>query len=243
MTPGELVFVGVAVLFASGIQTMTGFGFSLFAVPIMSMVIPTEAAVVIAASLSTMTSGGQAWTERHHRDNPTVVRIILSALIGMPLGLYVLEVTSSQQLKIGLAVVIVVFLMINLRGVRLDHASRPLDIVAGFVAGVLSTSLSTNGPPLAMALHARHLPAPVFRGTIATILCTIGLISVVLFAVTGHYTTEIGWALLIVIPAMVIGFLVGHRLRTRIDHVLFRRLVTLLLAITAAVTLVSAALG
>lgn len=243
MTPGELVFVGVAVLFASGIQTMTGFGFSLFAVPIMSMVIPTEAAVVIAASLSTMTSGGQAWTERHHRDNPTVVRIILSALIGMPLGLYVLEVTSSQQLKIGLAVVIVVFLMINLRGVRLDHASRPIDIGAGFVAGVLSTSLSTNGPPLAMALHARHLPAPVFRGTIATILCTIGLISVVLFAVTGHYTSEIGWALLIVIPAMVIGFLVGHRLRTRIDHVLFRRLVTLLLAITAAVTLVSAALG
>jgi uncharacterized membrane protein YfcA len=243
VSPGELVFVGMAVLFAAGIQTMTGFGFSLFAVPIMSMVIPTEAAVVIAASLSTMTSGGQAWTERHHRDRPTVVRIVLAALLGMPLGLLVLTVMTSQQLKIGLAVVIVVFLIINLRGVRLDHASTPIDLGAGFVAGVLSTSLSTNGPPLAMALHARHLPAEVFRGTISSILVVLGVISVVLFAATGHYTVEIAWALVVVIPAMVVGFLIGHRLRVRIDHRVFRRLVTLLLALTAVVTLISAALG
>jgi uncharacterized protein len=236
VTPGQLAFVGVAVLFAAGIQTMTGFGFSLFAVPIMSMVIPTEAAVVIAASLSTMTSGGQAWTERHHRDQPTVMRIVLASLLGMPLGLFVLTVMTSQQLKFGLAAVIVVFLLI-------DHASTPIDLGAGFVAGVLSTSLSTNGPPLAMALHARHLPAEVFRGTIASILVILGVISIVLFAVTGHYTGEIGWALVVVIPAMVVGFLIGHRLRVRIDHRVFRRLVTSLLALTAVVTLASAALG
>ena len=242
MSPGELVFVGVAVLFASTIQTMTGFGFSLFAVPIMSMAIPTEMAVVLAATLSTFTSGGQAWTERHHRDNHTVVRIVLASLVGMPLGLVVLIVASSQQLKIGLAIVIVIFLIINLRGVHLDHASTKVDLTAGFVAGVLSTSLSTNGPPLAMALHARHLTPPVFRGTIASVLVSIGAISLVLFAVTGHFTTEIGWALLVVAPALVIGFFLGHRLRRGIDQAMFRRLVTILLALTAAVTLVSAIL-
>ena len=243
MSGGDLAFVGVAVLFAAGIQTMTGFGFSLFAVPIMSMVIPTEAAVVIAASLSTLTSGGQAWSERHHRDGSTVVRIVLAALLGMPLGLYVLAFTTSQQLKFGLAVVIVAFLIINLRGIRLDHASKPVDLTAGFVAGVLSTSLSTTGPPLAMALHARHLTAPVFRGTIASILSVLGVISVVLFAVTGHFTREILVALVVVIPAMVVGFFIGHRLRTHIDQNVFRRLVTLLLAMTAVVTLVSAAIA
>lgn len=243
MSPGQLVFVGVAVLLASTIQTMTGFGFSLFAVPVMSMAIPTEMAVVLAATLSTCTSGGQAWTERHHRDNPTVVRIVLASLVGMPLGLVVLVFASSQQLKIGLALVIVAFLIINLRGIRLDHASTKVDLTAGFVAGILSTSLSTNGPPLAMALHARHLTPAVFRGTIASVLALMGAISLVLFAVTGHFTTEIGWALLVVAPALVIGFAIGHRLRRGIDQALFRRLVTLLLSITAAVTLVSAVIG
>lgn len=240
MSPAQLAFVGVAVLAASTIQTMTGFGFSLFAVPVMSLAIPTEMAVVLAATLSTFTSGGQAWTERHHRDNPTVVRIVLASLVGMPLGLVVLIFATSQQLKIGLAVVIVAFLVINLKGIRLDHASTKVDLTAGFVAGVLSTSLSTNGPPLAMALHARHLTPPVFRGTIATVLVLIGAISLVLFGVTGHFTTEIGWALLVVAPALVIGFLIGHRLRRGIDQVLFRRLVTILLALTAVVTMVSA---
>lgn len=239
MSPGQLIFVGVAVLFAATIQTMTGFGFSLFAVPIMSMVIPTESAVVIAATLSTITSGGQAWTERHHRDDATVARISIAAFVGMPLGLAVLIVASSQQLKIGLALVIVAFLVINLKGIRLDHASVRVDLTAGFAAGILSTSLSTNGPPLAMALHARHLTPPVFRGTIASILVIISAVSLVLFAATGHYTSEVGWALLVVTPAMIVGFLLGHRFRTGIDHSLFRRLVTSLLALTAAVTVVS----
>ena len=240
MSPGQYAFVGIAVLFAATIQTMTGFGFSLFAVPIMSMVIPTEWAVVIAATLSTFTSGGQAWTEREHRDTPTVRRIVLAALVGMPLGLVVLNVASSHQLKIGLAIVIVAFLIINLKGIKLEKASTPVDLTAGFVAGVLSTSLSTNGPPLAMALHARHLTPSVFRGTIASILVLISAVSLVLFGITGHYTTDIGWALLIVTPAMVLGFFIGHRLRTGIDQAAFRHLVTILLGITAVVTFVSA---
>ncbi len=243
MSPGQLVFVAVAVLLASAIQTMTGFGFSLFAVPVMSIAIPTEAAVVLAATLSTCTSGGQAWSERHHRDGPTVLRLVAAAVVGMPLGLLVLTVASSQQLKIGLAVVIAMFLVINLRGVRLDRASVKVDLSAGFVAGILSTSLSTNGPPLVMALHARHLLPPVFRGTISAVLVIIGAISLALFAVTGHFTTEIGIALLVVAPALVVGFAIGHRLRRGIDQKVFRRLVSILLAITALVTLVSAVIG
>ena len=83
MSTAEFVLIGIAVLFSSLIQTVTGFGFSLLAVPIMSIVVPTELAVVIAATLSTFTSGGQAWTERHHGDRPTIKRLVLSAFIGM----------------------------------------------------------------------------------------------------------------------------------------------------------------
>ena len=173
MSTSEFVLIGLAVLFSSMVQTVTGFGFSLLAVPIMSMAVPTELAVVISATLSTFTSGGQAWTERHHGDRPTIKRLVLSAFVGMPLGLVILTFATSQQLKIGLAAVIIVFLIVNLRGFRLEGASMPVDLGAGFVAGVLSTSLSTNGPPLVMALHARHFTPQVFRGTIYWVLVSV----------------------------------------------------------------------
>lgn len=239
MTSGEFLLIGLAVFFSSLIQTVTGFGFSLLAVPIMSMAIPTELAVVIAATLSTFTSGGQAWTERHHGDGPTIKRLVLASFVGMPFGLAILIVATSQQLKLGLAAVIVIFLLVNLRGLKLEKASTPVDLAAGVVAGVLSTSLSTNGPPLVMALHARHFTPEVFRGTISRVLVSISVVSLALFAITGQFTTDVAWSLLVAGPALIIGFLIGHRLRVHIDPARFRGLVTLLLAATAVVTVIS----
>lgn len=239
MSTSEFVLVGLAVFFSSLIQTITGFGFSLLAVPIMSMAVPTELAVVIAATLSTFTSGGQAWSERHHGDRPTAKRLILATFLGMPFGLVILIVATSQQLKLGLATVIVLFLIVNLRGFKLEKASTPVDIAAGFVAGVLSTSLSTNGPPLVMALHARHFSPQVFRGTISSVLVTISIVSLALFAAAGRFTTDVAWSLLVAGPALVVGFFLGHRIRGHIDPARFRGLVTLLLAATAVVTVVS----
>lgn len=243
MSTAEFVLVGVAVFFASLIQTITGFGFSLLAVPIMSMAVPTELAVVIAASLSTFTSGGQAWSERSHGDRPTIGRLLIAAFVGAPFGLVILTVATSQQLKLGLAAVIVIFLIINLRGFKLEKPSTPVDLAAGFVAGLLSTSLSTNGPPLVMALHARHFVPHVFRGTIAAVLFGIGLLSVGLFAVSGHFTTDVAWSLLVAGPSLVVGFFIGHRVRGHIDPTRFRGLVTMLLAATAAVTVISVVVG
>ncbi len=243
MSTAQFVLIGLAVFFSSMVQTVTGFGFSLLAVPIMAIVVPTDISVVIAATLSTFTSGGQAWTERHHGDRPTIKRLVLASFIGMPFGLFILTVATSQQLKLGLAAVIVVFLIVNLRGFRLENPSTPIDLAAGLVAGVLSTSLSTNGPPLVMALHARHFSPQVFRGTISSVLVSISVVSLALFAVTGHFTTEVAWSLLVAGPALVVGFFIGHRVRGHIDATRFRGLVTLLLAATAVVTVVSVVAG
>ncbi len=239
----QYILIGVAVLIAATVQTASGFGFSLLAVPVMSLMVPTELAVVIAATLGTTTSTGQAISERAHADRQTVKRLLLSAMFGLPLGLVILDVATSRELKFVLALVIFTFIVVDLRGVTLERASTPVDIVAGFIAGVLTTSLSTNGPPLAMALHARRLDPKVFRGTIATVLSVAGVISLVMFAFTGHFSVDAGIAIAIAIPSMVLGFFVGHRLRPRLDPPRFRRMVTILLLITGVVTTVSVITG
>jgi len=243
VTPIQYVVIGAAVLFAACIQTITGFGFSLFAVPIMSMAIPTESAVIIAATLSTFTSGGQAYSERHHGDRRSIVRLLAAAVVGLPFGLAILIVTTSQQLKIALVVVILLFLVVNLRGITLDRAGTAVEIGFGFLAGVLSTSLSTNGPPLVMALHPRHLPPPKFRATIAMVLVALGSLSLVLFAISGRFHIDIMIALLVALPTMFLGFFAGHRFRGRIEPTGFRRLVTLLLILTALTTMLSVFIG
>lgn len=230
----------IVVLLAAMVQSTTGFGFSLLAVPLLSLAIPTELAVVVAATLGTLTSSVQAVGERAHGDRPTIVRMLSGAAIGAPFGLLLLEVASNRQLKFGLAAVIITFLLINLRGITLERGSNGVDLGAGVVSGVLNTSLSTNGPPLVMALHARHLPPSVFRGTISAVFAGTGVITLGLFLASGRYTTDARELLVVAVPTMVIGYLVGARLRPMIDPPRFRRAVMALLMVTAAITLVGA---
>jgi len=230
----------VVVLIASLVQSTTGFGFSLLAVPLLSLAIPTEVAVVAAATLGTLTSSAQAFGERSHGDRPTIARMLLGAAVGAPFGLLLLTMATNRQLKFGLAAVIIAFLIINLRGITIERGSRAVDLVAGTISGVLNTSLSTNGPPLVMALHARHLAPSVFRATISAVFAGTGVITVGLFLVSGHYGAEERELLLVAIPTMVIGYWIGARLRPRIDPPRFRQAVMALLLATAVITLAGA---
>ncbi len=231
------------VLVAAMVQSTTGFGFSLLAVPLLSLAIPTEIAVVVAATLGTLTSSVQAIGEREHGDRPTIRRMLVGAAIGAPFGLILLSVASNRQLKFGLAAVILAFLIINLRGITIERGSRVVDVVAGTISGVLNTSLSTNGPPLVMALHARHLAPSVFRGTISAVFAGTGVITVGLFLASGRYNSDVRELLVVAVPAMVIGYATGARLRRHIDPPRFRQAVMGLLTATAIVTAVGALLA
>ena len=70
------------------------------------------------------------------------------------------------------------------------------------------------------------------------------MLTVVLFAVTGRYDTEVWQSLAVALPALGAGYLIGTRTaRDRFEPVAFRRLVLVLLAITGTVTLVGAVLA
>lgn len=230
----------VVVLVAAMVQSTTGFGFSLLAVPLISLALPTESAVVIAATLGTLTSSAQAIGQREHGDQPTILRMLAGAAVGAPFGLILLTVASNRQLKFGLAAVIIAFLVINLRGLTIERGSRGVDVVAGTISGVLNTSLSSNGPPLVMALHARHMSPSAFRATISAVFAGTGVITVGLFLASGRYDSDVRKLLVAAVPAMVMGYAIGARVRPHIDPPRFRQAVMVLLTATAIITLAGA---
>ena len=111
------------------------------------------------------------------------------------------------------------------------------------MSGALNTALATNGPPLVMALHPRHLSPPRFRGTLSAVLVGSGLVTVALFAVGGRYDDDIAIALAVSLPGMALGFWLGLRHRVRLGPARFRQVVTALLAVTAVVALVGVVRG
>lgn len=242
MTAPELIVVALAVFFASLVQVTSGFGFGLLSVPVMTLAIPAREAVVVSTILGVCVSGWQAWRMRAHADRVLVRRMTIAAHAGMPLGLWVFVAVDDRVLKLVLGGAVLVAVVALAMQINLHHVGPGLDVAAGFVSGVLNTSVSTNGPPLVFVLQARRLAPDVFRGTLARIFTLCAFVAFASFVAVGKVTRGGLLAAAIALPAMLVGQFAGLPLRAHIHGERFRLLVLALLA-AAAVSAIVAALG
>ncbi|MDO8362186.1 MAG: sulfite exporter TauE/SafE family protein [Actinomycetota bacterium] len=240
MTTGQLVVVAVAVFGAAFVQVIAGFGFALLCMPIMTIAVPVEKAVVISSLLGIMSSVWQAWHQRADADRPLVKRLTLSAFLGMPLGLVVLNVVADRTLKIVLGVAVLIATALIIRRINLTHVGPAMDVGAGFLSGVLNTSLSTNGPPLVFDLQARHLSPARFRATISMVFALSNIVGLALFVADGKVTREGMRAALIALPAWAVGQLLGWPVRKHVHGERFRWMVVVLLFLAGASAIVFA---
>jgi uncharacterized protein len=233
--------VAVAVFTAAFVQVLSGFGFALLAVPLMTLKVTTKEAVIITTLLGAGVTLFQAWNGRHSIDRPIARRMVIGAHLGMPLGLWVYVAVDEQVLRglLGAGVLLAVVLL----AVRLSlaHVGPGLDVGAGFLSGVLNTSISTNGPPLVFVLQARHLSPDAFRGTINMVFASCNVFSITLFLIAGKVTDDGLLAAAVALPALLAGQLIGFPLRRHVAGDRFRVLVLALLAL-AALTSIAAAL-
>jgi uncharacterized membrane protein YfcA len=240
VTSPELITVAVAVFAAAFVQSISGFGFALLAVPLMTLQVGTKEAVVITTLLGAGVTLYQAWHHRHHVDRPIARRMTIGAYIGMPLGFWVYVSVNEAVLRgmLGVAVLFaVVLLAIN---INLTRAGPGLEVGAGFLSGVLNTSLSTNGPPLVFALQARQLPPDAFRGTLNTVFGLSNVLSITLFLVAGRVNHDGVMAAAIALPALFAGQLAGFPIRRHVAGDRFRVLVLGLLTLAAVTSIASA---
>lgn len=225
MSAGDLTVVTAAVLAASFVQVIAGFGFALLAMPVMTLAIPVEQAVVISTLLGAVTNAWQSIHQRAHAERVLVRRLVVGAYVGMPLGLLVL-------IAAGLLV----------RGPSLAHVGRALDYPAGFLSGVLNTSLGTNGPPLVFDLQARRLDPDRFRATIVAVFTLCNVAALALFVADDKITGDGVRAAALTVPAWIVGQAAGWPVRRHVHGERFRWLVLILLFAAGTTAIVFAVL-
>lgn len=240
MSAGVLVAVAAAVCFAATVQVVAGFAFGLLSVPLMALVLPTRQAVVVSTLLGIVANSWQAVHQRADADRPTVRDMTVSAYLGMPFGLVIFVVLSDRALQVllGVAIIGAVAMLASRRDI--SHVGRSLEYAAGFLSGVLNTSVSTNGPPLVFALQSRRLAAQRFRATIVAVfaLCSVG--ALIGFVAAGEVDADGVRAAAVAFPAMLLGQALGWPLRRRVDERRFQHLVLVLLLLAAASAIAAA---
>ncbi|MDZ7729191.1 MAG: sulfite exporter TauE/SafE family protein [Dehalococcoidia bacterium] len=234
------IIIAVAGL-AAVVQSLTGFGFGLLIVPPLVLILGPRDAVVLSNVLATGLAG--LMLLRLYRDVEwrTGSLLLLCSIVGMPAGFVVLVSLDARVLQVLIALSVIVFTIVLVRGVTLG--SRPTmagTAVAGVLAGVLRTSTSMSGPPIVLYLQGAGMASAEFRATLAAFFFASGALAVALFAVEGTLDAGLGLSGIVTIPAVLAGLEAGGRLYRHVSEERFRSLVFAVLIASALAAIAGA---
>ena len=243
MSASDLIAVVAIVALASMVQGISGFGFALVSMPLLSAVIGVERALAVQTILGIVANGTTAWSARTYILRSTAIRIALASFAGMPLGWFVLEHVGAKTLKLVVGCTVGTVAVLLASRFRIKATGPAVDVMSGFISGILATSTGTNGPPLVIALSARQLPSSQQRATLSTVFAVANIVVLVLLIRSGRVTAGVGRAVLAALPLQMFLWSFGNRVFAQLDQRRYDVVVIALLFTSAAVAMISAALA
>lgn len=235
-----LLLTAAILAFAAAVQMASGFGFALVATPLLAVTVGAHEAVLLALLSALAFNGWQTWEGRADRDTGVVVRLLVGAVAGLPVGYVVYRVTDTRQLTATIGVLVVVSAAALAVRRAQSGGSVAADLAAGVLVGALTTSTGTNGPPAVVLLQTRRLSPEAFRATLTTVFLVADVAAVAVFTASGDLDLDTAGVALACAPALLAGALAGRWCRSLLSPEAFRVGVLVLLAGTGASAVVTA---
>jgi len=103
---GVQASVAVVVAAGSALQAVSGFGYASIASPVLAVLIGPKAAVVVLALLGVPLTAANAWRWRRDLVARKAVVVCAAALVGLPLGAWLLTTADERTLRFVIGVVV-----------------------------------------------------------------------------------------------------------------------------------------
>ena len=231
----NLLFVSLVIFLAVFTQSLTGFGSALVAMALLPALIGIRAATPLVALVGLTIE--IALLLRYHAAFrlQSVWRLAAASVVGIPLGLLVLRQVDERIVLAILGGVLVGYSVYALLGLRLPPSkSTAWAYGTGLLAGMLGGAYNTSGPPVVIYGDAQRWPPAEFKSNLQGFFFVTNIFVIAGHALSGNLTRLVWVGYLWVLPAIALGILLGTRLDGRINPVVFRKLVLILLIVMGA---------
>ncbi|HOJ40367.1 MAG TPA: sulfite exporter TauE/SafE family protein [bacterium] len=181
METGTLVFLVMVASLSGLVQSFSGFGGGLLAIPLYTLVLSPRTAVPVNFLLMLSLYPVLLWESRHHLRWKASLSFLLPAMVSFPLGAICLAYLPVKLLRSGISLATLLFAALFLFEVKLPVRDRPgLRIGVGLLSGFLGGSISQSGPPMVIWGLSAGWGKDQFRSTL--------LLYFFLLSLTGSFT-------------------------------------------------------
>jgi uncharacterized membrane protein YfcA len=240
--PGDIAIVVAGAVVAGFVNGLTGTGYALMALGFwLQAMSPVTAAPLVAlcAVVGHLQALRQIWTGVRW---PRLWPFLAAGLAGVPIGTALLEHVRVQPLKLGVGVLLVLYSawMGFVRHPPLvAGGGRLADAAAGLAGGVLGGMASLSGPVPTIWVQLRGWSKNEQRGVNQPFNMAILATALLAAAVAGLLDRTFWiWAAMTV-PISLVGARLGLMLYGRVNDVVFRHLVLMLLGLSGLTLIVS----
>jgi uncharacterized membrane protein YfcA len=167
-----------------------------------------------------------------HFNLQAVWRLMLTAVLGIPLGVWALRGLSERSLLLVLGVILdgyALYALFNFRLPGLEHPAWAYPV--GFVSGLLSGTYGVGGPPVIIYAACRGWNPGEFKSNLQGLFLIGNSLALVSHAIAGNLTRPVWSNYWYALPVIALGLLAGTVMDRFVNPQLFRKLVLVLLVI------------
>lgn len=236
LIPAELSTVAAiaicAIAFVSGTaRGFSGFGSALIFMPLASSMAAPKLVAALLLIIDFVAAAPllpNAWKQA---DRKATSVMVLGALIGVPIGTYMLtrlEPVTTRWIISGFVTALLLLLLSGWRYHGKEHAS--VSVGVGALSGFCSGLAQTGGPPIVGYWLGRPIPSVIARANILLYFGASDFFSGVAYAVSGLINTDAILFALVVGPVYAVGVWFGASLFGRASEKAFRAICYVLIA-------------
>ena len=243
MDIAEIVKIGSIMILGSIIQSSSGFGFGLFAVPLllfMGFNLPeTVIIVVIGSAIQKITALTQLWKAADWKGQAPFMAVGLASL---PLGIYCMyrvSFLSQDSVKQIIGVIVLLLLLLQWKGIiKSSETVRSIwGYTAGFFSGLLNGLANIGGPPLVLWILAHRWSNEKMRVTPIAFSMIFVPFQIILMMITfGSMLVQPLIKVILLTPTVLLGTWTGLKIGGKIskEHLrLYMKLLLLFIAVSA----------
>lgn len=225
------------------LRGFTGFGGALIIVPVLSVIFSPREAVPMHSILELPGLFQLIPIAILHAHRPTVVPMILTLLVALPVGVFLLVSIDQDIMRVVISVVVLMMVALVSTNWRYRASGRPfIPVAAGAAGGLIHGSAGVGGPPMVAVMLARGDPPETTRANIIAMTCSLIVVGLPIMWLYGLLTPRVILVGAISAPIYFATIYLGSNYFAGNGKKIYRNASLVMLALIALATLVAALL-
>ena len=214
------------------VQGLAGFGAGLLAVATLSLIWDFQQVVAVGNVFGLLLAVGILWAHRDHVQKSILSPLVVTTVIGVPIGLTLLTGVSKSTMSLLLGSVLTgyaIWSLVTIKRATHHKINEKWGYLAGLLGGMLCAAFNTAGPPVLIFASERGWPKEQYKSSLQAYFLLTGGLTTMGLAAKGIINAETLQWNLILAPAVIIGAVSGHFLGKLFAPEVFKKMVLLML--------------